>query len=129
MGNSSEDRDEIRQLYARYCLYFDQGAANEWAACYTHDGEFIGAGQHLKGRQAMEDFLVGLTPSAQHRFTANHVIDLDGERAVCHSSILVLDGGAIASSGRTVDELERVDGAWKFARRTYTADARPSTDA
>ena len=77
----------------------------------------------------MEDFLVGLTPTAQHRFTANHVIDLDGERAVCHSSILVLDGGAIASSGRTVDGSSASTAAWKFARRTYTADARPSTDA
>jgi uncharacterized protein (TIGR02246 family) len=129
MGNPSEDKEEIRELYARYCLSFDQGAANEWAACYTHDGEFIGGGQHLKGRQAMVDFLAGLTTGAQHRFTANHVIDLDGDRAVCHSSVLVLIGGAIASSGRTVDELERVDGAWKIARRTYTGDARPSTDA
>jgi uncharacterized protein (TIGR02246 family) len=124
---SSEDKDEIRELYARYCLYFDQGAAIEWAACYTDDGEFIGAGQHLKGRRAMEQFLAGLATSTRHRFTANHVIDLDGDRAVCHSSVLLLDGGEIASSGRTVDELERVDGAWKIARRTYEGDARPST--
>ena len=124
MGTTSEDKGEIRELYARYCLYFDQGAATEWAACYTDDGEFIGAGQHLKGRPAMEDYLAGLTTGAQHRFTANHVIDLDGDRAVCHSSVLVLHGGAIASSGRTVDELERVDGAWKIARRTYEGDAR-----
>jgi uncharacterized protein (TIGR02246 family) len=127
MGNSSADKDEIRELYARYCLYFDQGAATEWAACYTPDGEFVGAGQHLKGRRAMEDYLAGLGASAHHRFTANHVIDLDGDRALCHSSVLLLDGGAIVSSGRTVDELERVAGAWKIARRTYTPDARPST--
>ena len=126
MATDSEDKDEIRELYARYCLYFDQGAATEWAACYTGDGEFIGAGQHLKGRQAMEHYLAGLATSTQHRFTANHIIDLDGDRAVCRSSVLLLDGGAIASSGRTVDELERVDGAWKIARRTYEGDARPS---
>ena len=127
MPTSSEDKDEIRELYARYCLSFDQGAATEWAACYTDDGEFIGAGQHLKGRRAMEQYLAGLGPSTQHRFTANHVIDLDGDRAVCHSSVLLLAGGEIASSGRTVDELERVDGAWKIARRTYEPDARPRT--
>lgn len=129
MPTSSEDKDEIRELYARYCLSFDRGAAIEWAACYTDDGEFIGAGQHLKGRRAMEQYLAGLGASTRHRFTANHVIDLDGDRAVCHSSVLVLDGGAIASSGRTVDELERVDGAWKIARRTYDGDARRSTGA
>jgi uncharacterized protein (TIGR02246 family) len=129
VASSSEDRDEIRELYARYCLSFDQRAAVQWAACYTDDGEFIGAGQHLKGRRAMEQYLASLPTSTQHRFTANHVIDLDGDRAVCHSSVLVLDGGAIASSGRTVDELERVDGGWKIARRTYEGDARPSTRA
>jgi uncharacterized protein (TIGR02246 family) len=129
VSTSSEDKEEIRELYARYCLSFDQRAAAEWATCYTADGEFIGAGQHLQGRRAMEQYLAGLPESTQHRFTANHVIDLDGDRAVCHSSVLVLDGGAIASSGRTVDELERVDGAWKIARRTYEGDARPSTRA
>jgi uncharacterized protein (TIGR02246 family) len=129
MATTSEDKDEIRELYARYCLYFDQGAATEWAACYTDNGEFIGAGQHLQGRQAMEEYLAGFTSSTRHRFTANHVIDLDGDRAVCRSSVLLLDGGAIASSGRTVDELERVDGAWKIARRTYEGDPRPDTDS
>ena len=129
VATDSEDKDEIRELYARYCLYFDQGAATEWASCYTDDGEFIGAGQHLKGRQAMERYLADLGASTRHRFTANHIIDLDGDRAVCHSSVLLLDGSAIASSGRTVDELERVDGAWKIARRTYEGDARAKTDS
>jgi uncharacterized protein (TIGR02246 family) len=129
VATSSEDKDEIRELYARYCLYFDRGAAAEWAACYTDGGEFIGPGQHLRGRQAMEQYLSGLGTSTRHRFTANHVIDLDGDRAICHSSVLLLDGGEIASSGRTVDELERVDGAWKIARRTYEPDARQSTGA
>jgi uncharacterized protein (TIGR02246 family) len=127
VSTDREDRDEIRELYARYCLYFDEGAATEWAACYTDDGEFIGAGQHLKGRREMEHYLAGLPASTRHRFTANHIIDLDGDRAVCHSSVLLLDGGEIASSGRTVDELERVDGSWKIARRLYQADARPTT--
>jgi uncharacterized protein (TIGR02246 family) len=127
VATDSEDRDEIRELYSRYCLYFDEGAATEWAACYTEDGEFIGAGQHLKGRREMERYLTSLPDGTRHRFTANHIIDLDGDRAVCRSSVLLLDGGEIASSGRTVDELERVDGTWKIARRTYRADARPKS--
>jgi len=122
MPTASEDKDEIRELCARYCLSFDRGAAAEWAACYTEDGEFIGAGQHLKGRHVMEDFLAGLGSGTLHRFTANHVIDLDGDRAVCHSSVLLLAGGAIASSGRIIDELQRVDGEWKIARRVYESD-------
>ena len=123
MATTAHDRDEIRDLYARYCLYFDRGEAKQWAALYTEDGEFVGAGQHLQGRQAMEDYLSGLPAGTFHRVTCNHVIDVDGDRAVCHSSVLLVDDGAIASSGRTVDELQRVDGAWRIARRIYEADA------
>jgi uncharacterized protein (TIGR02246 family) len=124
MASTTDDKEAIRELYARYCLYFDEGASAEWAECYTEDGEFIGAGEHLKGRQAMVDFLDKFGPSTLHRFTANHVIDLDGDRARCRSSVLLLHAGTIASSGRTVDELRRVDGTWQIARRTYTADPR-----
>ena len=122
MATISEDRDEIRDLYARYCLYFDRGAAAEWAAIYTEDGEFVGSGQHVRGRQALEDFLATLPASTRHRITCNHVIDIDHDRAVCTSSVLLLDGGAIVSSGRAVDELQRVDGRWHIARRLFDPD-------
>jgi uncharacterized protein (TIGR02246 family) len=122
VATTSEDRDEIRDLYARYCLYFDQGAAPDWAAMYTEDGEFVGSGQHLRGRQALEGFLAALPASTRHRITCNHVIDVDGDRAVCTSSVVLLDGGAIASSGRAVDQLRRVDGTWRIARREFTPD-------
>lgn len=125
MASTSEDKEAIRELYARYCLYFDEGEAREWAECYTDDGEFIGAGEHLKGRAAMVDFLQKVGATSLHRFTTNHIIDLEGDRATCRSSVLLLRAGAVASSGRTVDDLERVDGAWKIARRVYSADPRP----
>ncbi len=118
----SEDRDEIRDLLSRYCLYFDEGAAAEWARLYCDDGEFIGSGQHLKGREAITALLAGLAPSTVHRVTVNHVIDVDGDRARCRSSVLLLEGGVIVSSGRVLDELARVDGTWRIARRTFTSD-------
>jgi hypothetical protein len=36
--------------------------------------------------------------------------------------VVLLDGGAIASSGRAVDQLRRVDGTWRIARREFTPD-------
>jgi uncharacterized protein (TIGR02246 family) len=119
---TSEDREEIRDLFARYCLYFDRGAAADWAALYTEDGEFVGAGLHLRGRPALEGYLSGIRSGRLHRFTANHVIEVDGDRALCHSSVLLVGAGRIASSGRTVDELRKVDGKWLIARRRYQAD-------
>ena len=127
MATISEDRDEIRDLYARYCLYFDRGAAADWSAMYTEDGEFVGAGQHLVGRRALEDFLAELPTSTRHRITSNHVIDVDRDRAVCTSSVVLLDGGVIVSSGRAVDELRRVDGRWQIARRIFDPDARSTS--
>jgi uncharacterized protein (TIGR02246 family) len=122
----SQDRDEIRDLLSRYCLYFDQGAVQEWARLYTEDGEFIGSGQHHSGREALEAFLAGVPASTTHRVTVNHVIDVDDDRALCRSSVLLLDNGVIVSSGRTVDELARVDGAWRISRRTFSPDpSRP----
>ena len=128
MATTSEDRDEIRDLYARYCLSFDRGAAAEWAAMYTDDGEFVGAGQHLVGRQALEDFLAELPTSTRHRITCNHVIDVDRDRAACTSSVVLLDGGAIVSTGRAVDELQRIDGRWHIARRVFEPDAISTSD-
>ncbi len=125
MSASSEDREEIRELYARYCLYFDQGKATEWANLYTEDGEFVGAGQHLRGRRAMETFLAELPHHDTHRVTCNHIIELHGDRALCRSSVLLLSGSTIVSSGRTEDQLERVEGAWRIARRIFTSDQRP----
>ena len=124
MPTTSEDRDEIRELYARYCLAFDQGDGAGWAACYTEGGEFIGAGHHLRGRAAMEEFLSASPVSSSHRITCNHIIDLDGDRARCRSSVVLLSEGAIVGSGRAVDELERVGGSWKIAHRAYTPDRR-----
>jgi hypothetical protein len=38
MSTLVENRDAIRDLFARYRLYFDTGAVEEWAATFTADG-------------------------------------------------------------------------------------------
>jgi ketosteroid isomerase-like protein len=124
MATTSDDKDEIRELIARYCLAFDQGDVPTWVACYRDDGELLGAGQPLKGRQALGDFLAGQPPNDFHRLTGNFVIDVDGDAARCQSSVAILSGGAIISSGRVVDELQRVDGRWQIARRNFQPDAK-----
>jgi len=103
-------------------LYFDQGAAQEWAQLYAEDGEFIGSGQRINGRETLEAFLAGVPASTTHRVTVNHVIDIDGDRALCRSSVLLLDNGVIVSSGRTVDKFAHIDGVWRIARRSFDAD-------
>ena len=57
-----------------------------------------------------------------HRLSLNHLIDVEGDTALCRSSIVVMSGTTVVSTGRVTDELCRVDGAWRIARRTFTPD-------
>ncbi|MGY1741669.1 MULTISPECIES: SgcJ/EcaC family oxidoreductase [unclassified Blastococcus] len=121
----ADDRDAIRDVYARYVHALDTGAAATFAAFYTDDGVFVGGGtggDDVVGRAALEAFAAGLVPGSVHRLSANHLIDVEGDTAVCRSSIVVLSGTAVVSAGRVTDELRRVDGAWRIARRTFTPD-------
>ena len=121
----ADDRDAIRDVYARYVSALDAGDAATFASLYTDDGVFVGGGtggDDVVGREALEAFAAGLAPGSVHRLSLNHVIDVDGDTAVCRSSIVVLAGTAVVSAGRVLDGFRRVDGAWRIARREFTAD-------
>lgn len=125
MPTLADDRDAIRDVYARYMLALDTGAAADFAALYADDGVLVGGGSggaDVAGREALEAFAAGLAPGSVHRLSLNHVIEVDGDAARCRSSIVVLAGTAVVSAGRVSDEFCRVDGAWRIARRTYTPD-------
>jgi uncharacterized protein (TIGR02246 family) len=121
----ADDRDAIRDVYARYVGSLDLGDAAAFASLYTDDGVFVGGGtggDDVVGSAALTEFAAGLRPGSVHRLSLNHLIDVDGDAAVCRSSIVVLAGTAVVSAGRVTDELRRVDGAWRIARRTFTPD-------
>lgn len=125
MPSLAEDRDAIRDVYARYVLSLDTGDAATFASLYTDDGVFVGGGAggpDVVGRRALEQFAAGLAAGSTHRLSLNHVIDVDGDTAACRSSIVVLAGTAVVSAGRVHDEFRRVDGAWRIARREFTPD-------
>jgi uncharacterized protein (TIGR02246 family) len=123
MPTIAEDRDAIRDLFARYCFYVDTGAAEEWAATFTDDAEFsTGGGDPLVGRQALTSFAESLDGAGLHHMTMNEAIDVDGDTAICRASVYVTSKGAVLTTGRSVDELRRVDGFWRIAHRVYTPD-------
>jgi uncharacterized protein (TIGR02246 family) len=122
----TEDRDAIRDVYARYVQNLDTGDAAAFAALYADDGVFVGGGtggDDVVGRPALEAFAAGLDPGSVHRLSLNHLIEVDGDTAVCRSSIVVLSGTAVVSAGRVTDEMCRVQGSWRIARRTFVPDA------
>jgi hypothetical protein len=121
MPTLNEDRDAIRDLFARYCLYVDSGATTEWASMFTDDGEFLVGDRTLVGQAALASFASSLTPGGLHHMVVNEAIDVEGDTAVCRASVLVISNGVV-NTGRSHDELRRIDGSWRIARRTYTPD-------
>ena len=121
MASTSEDRDEIRDLFARYCVHMDAGEAAEWAALFTEDGVFdMGTGP-IVGREALAVF-AGSIGGSMHHMVMNEVIDVDGDVASSHVSLLVVAGGQLSTTGRYRDTLRREDGRWHLAKRTLTLD-------
>jgi uncharacterized protein (TIGR02246 family) len=125
MPTLTEDREAIRDLFARYALYIDSGRADEFANLFTEDGRFVtGIGDPLVGRDALRAFAGSVPAGMMHHLFTDHVIDIDGDTAHCEMSSIVTAKGQISLVAHTHDDLRRVDGAWKIADRTYTPDPK-----
>jgi SnoaL-like protein len=128
------DRLEILDLYARYNVYADARDPT-WVECFTDDGVFDSTahagGARLTGhdeiRAAVADRGTGPLVGRQH-WNDNIVIDGDDDTARGSCYMLRIgrepETGAITfeEQGRYVDELRKVGGRWKFARRTVFFD-------
>ena len=126
MPTLADDRDEIRDLVARYCRYIDTGMADEWAALWTEDGEFdIGGGTIVSGRPALKEHATHMPPGTVHHLATNLVIDVDGDDATNEMSVLLTANGAVVMVARVHDQLRRVDGRWRLHRKSYTVDQTP----
>jgi uncharacterized protein (TIGR02246 family) len=125
MTTLSEDRDEIRDLYSRYCLHVDTGTPEQWADLFTTDGEFGGPVEPVIGREALKGFATDVLAGGggMHHMVSNVALDVNGDDAVGTASVAIYVGGAPGIVGRYQDELRRVDGQWKFSRRNFRPDA------
>jgi len=119
------DKDEIRELLARYCFALDADRFEEMAALFTPDGVWetaFGTGTGRAGivAQAIR-IATGERPRRAH-LTTNIVIDLDGDSATARSNWVVImntpNGPAIGSGGAYADRLVKIDGRWFFKHRT-----------
>ena len=118
------DREEIRELIARYALGIARGAPVY--ELFTEDAYFI---DRVPGRpvrelrsfaaiKALYDGVPRDTPPLP--MIHNIILDIDGDKATGLCSIeirWVENGEAIISSGWYDDAFRKVDGRWKFAGR------------
>ena len=119
------EKDEIRELLARYCFALDAGRFEEMAALFTSDGVWETAFGTATGRPGIvaqaRSIATGAQPQRVH-LTTNIVIDLDGDSATARSNWVVIqnspNGPAIGSGGAYADRLAKVGGQWFFQHRT-----------
>jgi hypothetical protein len=129
MTSLADDRDEIRDLYGRYCLHVDTGTPEQWADLFTPAGEFGGVVEPVIGTEALTRFAAEnlARGGGMHHMVSNVALAVDGDEAVGTASVAIYIGGALAIVGRYRDELRRVDGGWKFSRRNFMPDPPPAT--
>ena len=133
-GLSALDYAEIHNLYAFYNLSSDSGAPEDYASCFTEDGEMIVAQRGLiaKGRADLVTYKRNDQASRGSKYRRHwnnniHIEKLsDGSvRGRCYLRAFNGEpGNPPENAGHSVyeDTIVKVEGAWKFARRHLTLD-------
>ncbi len=119
MPTDVEDREEIRRLLARYNQTIDANQADEWVDLFVDDA-VVTLGDHvMQGSEELRTFAEARSPGGRH-VNASEVIDVDGDRATVRLYVLLYTKSPATLVGfvDAVDEFVRVDGHWRFARRT-----------
>lgn len=110
-----EDRDAIREMYARYCFYVDEGRPDLFADSFTEDGVLwlSDRGSYI-GREEI-DAHVGRRVGKTLHLIHNVAIDrIDGDIAYSHAYFQLLDpaDASCVAYGTYDDTLRRIDGRW-----------------
>lgn len=131
LTGTGDDREEIRELYARYAHTIDAGRFDEWIDCFTSDGAFESPrfGRHV-GRDGLRKFTaiykdaLGGAKSVHQMSNVTFVVRGDRASGGCYlAAYHCKDGRAeLSAVGRYIDKLRKVDGHWKFETRQVVID-------
>lgn len=124
-----EDREQIRELYARYSQTIDNARYDEWIECFTEDGVFDSSrfGRHA-GHEALRRFTAiykeALSGGRPVHMMTNVSFSVEGDTASggCYLAYFhCKDGkGALLAVGYYTDRMRKVKGEWKFESRKMT---------
>lgn len=126
MADLAADRDEIRDLLARYTYNGDRGRLAEMTACFAADGVLEYPGASPQGPSAIAAELgsgernPGITFIRHH--TTNPLIAVDGDSATARSYFAVYSDTGPDHSGTYDDKLIRTADGWRFAHRRVRID-------
>jgi hypothetical protein len=113
---------EIRDQIARYAIWFDDKAWDDFATLWADEAVFEANGLRFEGKAAVLEFLIGCLPAD---YTGKHMNasplvepDASGERARAQTDVVWIsqdfENRIIA---RYDDQFVLRDGRWLFARR------------
>lgn len=126
-----EDREQIRELYARYALYIDAARFEDWVGCFTEDGVFESStfGKNA-GREALRKFCSTYEKTWEgghvRHMMVNVSFDVHGDHAhgTCNLIYFTIKNGKteLTAVGGYRDELRKVNGNWFFSHRKVSLD-------
>jgi ketosteroid isomerase-like protein len=126
------ERQAIDQLVAGdYPRALDASDWDAYVATYTEDGELLLQGVTSKGRTAIKSFLAAQPagPRINHVIT-NLSYKIDGDTATGGAywqDIGNVNGApGVIVAGHYDDSLRKVNGAWKFTKRSIVIDHPPA---
>jgi len=121
-----DDVEEVRELYNRYALSWDENRPEDLAACFTADAVFASQRGRFAGRDAILGNLANVNGALgaarrQRHVTTNVSIHLEGDRGTGTAYFIYCVGRdgktEVMAFGTYQDELRKVDGRWYFSHR------------
>jgi SnoaL-like domain len=118
------DREEIKELTAKYAHWVALGEGAKVAQLFTDDGAFINEvmGQKpnidVRGRKLLDEFYPRLKRGMALPCIHNHIIEINGDDATGTCTIevrITQNNESIIGSGYYADIYRRVNDQWKFA--------------
>ncbi len=123
------DREEIKELTARYAHGVARGEGAKVAELFTDDGVFINQLSPdnpptvVRGREALQKFYTNIKRNTALPCIHNHLITLAGDEATGTCSIevrITTKHQSMIGSGYYEDRFRRENERWKFAERHCT---------
>lgn len=132
---TADDKAAIMGLIADYAFRVDSGDVDGYVNNFAPDGVFQGGSSTQEGAEAIRAYVqhlvdigqIGGGPGTRRHFMGLPLIRGDAERVRAETQITwpgpTEDGGlALVRAGRYVDDIVKINGEWKFARRTVETD-------
>ncbi len=121
---SVQDELEVRRAMATYCHLCDDSDFDAVVALFTADAALIYGEREAYGSEQIRAFFAEFQGDPERKgkhLQMNIVVDVEGDRARSQSDVLFVRyfGEALLPhvAARYRDELVRVNGHWRFARR------------